>query len=160
MRTSCSRVSAASSRIGLPIRTSVLPRYRPKRGSRYATFRSSLRRGTLPAVNSSIVTIEAQRAGCRSAALVKRGDETILAGDLRRHLVIGHDRHPRFERGTLRTARPASTDCPQAGERFLSIHVSVHQSYSLNFGHYSGRSRRGLCGLGRDSGGSARRMIS
>jgi hypothetical protein len=43
-------------------------------------------------------TIEAQRAGCRSAALVKRGDKTVLAGDLRRHLVIGHDRYPRLRR--------------------------------------------------------------
>ena len=76
---------------------------------------------TIGAVRNAI---EAQRVGCRSAALVKRGDETILAGDLRRHLVIGHDRHPRFETGTLRTARPASTDCPQAGERFLSIHAA------------------------------------
>ena len=39
--------------------------------------------------------VEAQGAGRRSAALVKRGDEAVLPGDLRHHLVIGHDRHPR-----------------------------------------------------------------
>jgi len=42
-------VSAASSRTALPSRTSVLARWRPKRGSRCATFRSSLRREALPA---------------------------------------------------------------------------------------------------------------
>jgi hypothetical protein len=41
-------------RDALPIRIWALARWRPKRGSRYATSRSSLRRGTLPAVNSSI----------------------------------------------------------------------------------------------------------
>jgi hypothetical protein len=34
---------------------------------------------TIGAVGNAI---EAQRAGCRSAALVKRGDETILAGEI------------------------------------------------------------------------------
>jgi AraC family transcriptional activator of tynA and feaB len=46
--------SAASSGIILPIRLSVLTRWRPKREARYATFRSSFRLGTRPAVISYI----------------------------------------------------------------------------------------------------------
>jgi hypothetical protein len=41
--------------------------------------------------------VEAERAGRRSAALVKRGDEAALLRNLRHHLVIGHDRHPRMK---------------------------------------------------------------
>src|SRR5262249_29843761 len=40
-------------------------------------------------------TVEAQRTGCRSAALVKRGDEPIPIGDLGHHFVISHDCPPR-----------------------------------------------------------------
>jgi len=46
--------------------------------------------------------VEAQRAGRRSAALVERGDEAVLPGDLRHHLVIGHDRSPRVSSGSQR----------------------------------------------------------
>ena len=38
--------------------------------------------------------VEAQRAGRRAAALVERGDEAALPGDLRRHLVIGRAHDP------------------------------------------------------------------
>src|ERR1700704_170882 len=54
IQTDCSRVSAISSRNTLPIRTSVLGTWRSRRESRYATFRSSLRRETPPAVISYI----------------------------------------------------------------------------------------------------------
>jgi hypothetical protein len=54
IQTSCSLVSAISSRITLPIRTSVLATWRSRRESHYATFRSSLRRETRPAVTSYI----------------------------------------------------------------------------------------------------------
>jgi hypothetical protein len=54
IRTSFLSGSAASSGIILPIRLSVLTRWRPKRESRYATFRSSFRLGTRPAVISYI----------------------------------------------------------------------------------------------------------
>ena len=40
--------------------------------------------------------VETQGAGGRSAALVERGDEAVLARHLRHHLVISHDRHPRL----------------------------------------------------------------
>src|SRR5262249_2092965 len=40
--------------------------------------------------------IEAQSAGGRSAALVKRGDEAVLARHLRHHLVIDHFSSPLF----------------------------------------------------------------
>src|SRR5260370_39232062 len=48
----CSRASAISSRSTLPIRTSVLATWQLRQESRYATFRSSSRRGTPPAVIS------------------------------------------------------------------------------------------------------------
>ena len=54
MRTSSSSGSAISSGIILPIRLSVLTRWRPKRESHYATFRSSFRRANRPAVISYI----------------------------------------------------------------------------------------------------------
>src|ERR1700747_3870130 len=43
IQTDCSCVSAISSRIALPIRTSVLARWRSRRESRYGTFRTSSR---------------------------------------------------------------------------------------------------------------------
>jgi len=47
--------------------------------------------------------VKAQRAGRRSAALIKRGDEAVLHRNLRHHLVIGHDRHPRV--GPVRSGK-------------------------------------------------------